>query len=95
MEHRRIRCQSNGENVNTVTAAITAARKSVIHKVEVSRERARLERDLSRLTSPSEVAELQAIIARHEPSETRELERAFARVQANQYVSAQSRLSPR
>ncbi len=53
--------------------AIAALRGTLAHRRTARNDRRRLERDLASFTTPEQRRELEAILRRHTPAETREI----------------------
>lgn len=68
--------------MTTLKATLDSARRSVTDRTAAARAHRTLEREIAGFTTTSERAELEAILARHAPEQTREIDAILVRQRA-------------
>jgi hypothetical protein len=80
--------------VRTSTSTVATLRDALAARRAVRRERQQLERELASYSTPAERLELEAMIDRHSPEETREVRDILARQAVERAGAASLGLRP-
>jgi hypothetical protein len=87
--HRQTALHIKERNLNTRSAAVKV-RAAIAQTTAARRERRRLEQELAAYRTPAERLELDQMVSRHDPEETREIRAIMAR-QARQALHSATR----